>query len=182
MIELLLAQQNAQNLIGLHMGGDTDARGHEAATGRGTGFEIADNIDVPAHFADPDGVAGAVASEAGSGDDRFALERLQQHGLLVGTIERLDHHIDFSEKFRNVFGRDAHAMGFVLHIGVDAIEIGFKRFGLRLSQLVDEILLAIEVAGFDDVEVGKDQFADTDAGQRYRNRRTQAAESGNADG
>ena len=87
------AQQDPKNKVGLHVGGDADARRHETTAWCSTGFEVADDIDVFSHLSNTYRITGTIAGQSGGHHDRFVFDRLQEHCLLVGAVERFDQNI-----------------------------------------------------------------------------------------
>ena len=108
-------------------------------------------------------------------------EGLDQHRLLFGAVEGLDHDVDPGEELGDILRRQAAVEDGDLHVGIDPRQVRAQRLDLGQADLVDEVLLAVEVGGLDDVEVGDDELADAAAGEGDGDARTEAAGAGDAD-
>ncbi len=84
--------------------------------------DIAHSVPAEVQAAEPpfraDGVGRAEACHAAAGDDRgFRLlfeQRFDQHGFLVGTVERLAYHVAAREQTGGVCRNDALGIRFVI--------------------------------------------------------------------
>ena len=86
-----------------------------------------------------------------------------------------------AEDFSDVCWIQTKVTGGGPHVWIDTGQGVTQGVDLGQPDLVNEVLLAIQVGGFNDIKVGNNQVTDAGTGQRNRNRRAKAADTGNAD-
>jgi len=99
-------------------------------------------------------------------------------GLGGGVVEALGHHVGAGEERRDVIAAEPQRVALDGHVGVDARQRGGEGVHLELPELIDEELLAVEVARLDHVEVHEDERPHAGAGQRDGERAAQPAAAG----
>jgi hypothetical protein len=166
------------------MGDNANAWCHETTSLTGFGTLIAANVQM----ADGAGVEQVIGSESGhaqADDEVFArhgqFELFNDHSFLVGAIESLDQDLSCLKNPAQIPGIKSYGVLDHPHQRVNAFESGPQRGGFGQADLIDEIVLPVQITGFNDVEIGDDKGADTDPGQGDSDIRAQAAAPGDAD-
>src|SRR5210317_1254696 len=167
------------------MCGHTDTGSHQACSRRCRSRAIATEIKIVCDPLRSNRVGRSESCHAGAGYDRSVREPggecFDQHNLLVCQVEAFDQDLGVAEDFSDVCRVQTKVTGGGPHVRIDAGQGVTQSVDLGQPDLVNEVLLAIQVGGFNDIKVGNDQVTDAGAGQRNRNRRAEAADTGNSD-
>ncbi len=167
-------------------GGQPDSRGGEDGVGVDAGLVVADNDEPLRYSLCLNGVALSVTGEAVGGDDEGFLHRgedgFDEHLLGVGLVETFGDNIGIGEDAGDVGGGEFEVMGDDVEGWIHAFEVFGGGVGFGAAELVGEIVLAVEVAWLDGVEIGDNERADAGAGKCGGDGRAEAPEAGDADG
>jgi hypothetical protein len=181
-----LAQYDPYNRVGLLVGGNTNPRRHEAISGPGLAFVVADNKEARGELINQDFIPVAVTRDARGGNDRHFGHTTEhgsdEHRFHICLVKGFYDHGGALKNRGNVRFVKCHAMGLNVNIGVHSIQIDPCCLRFVHADLVDKVVLAIKVARFDYIEIGDDETPNSHPTQSCGTTGTKASQPGDPNG
>ena len=167
------------------VGADCDARRHEPVGICHVGGAITAEVEAAEDSAGGDAVGAEGAGHAGACHDggiRALLEEgVDEHGLGGGFVKGFAHDAVSAEDGGRICGVDAGGEVVEGDVGVDFVQALSQGLGFEAAEVGGVVLLPVEVAELDAVEIDQEELTHAGACERHGDVGPQAAQPGDGD-